>query len=77
MFDWVFSFYFGLANFFNFASTCVWSNSLAYLLQFLGHSFVQRLSSDVRANFDAHAAEHFSCLGDTFIHLHGVGRSVL
>ena len=30
----------------------------------LGHSFVRRLSSDLRSNFDAHAAEHFNLLSD-------------
>ena len=39
----------------------------------LGHSFVRRLSSDLRSNFDARAAEHFNLLGDAVIHLHGVG----
>ena len=42
-------------------------------LLILGHSFVQRLSSDLRSNFDARAAEHFNLLGDAVIHLHGVG----
>ena len=43
----------------------------------LGHSFVRRLSLDVRSNFDARVAEHFHLLGDASIHLHGVGgRSV-
>ena len=39
----------------------------------LGHSFVWRLSSDLRSNFDARAAEHFNLLDDAVIHLHGVG----
>ena len=39
----------------------------------LGHSFGRRLSSDLRSNFDAHAAEHFNLLGDAVIHLHGIG----
>ena len=39
----------------------------------LGHSFVRRLSSELRSNFDARAAEHFNLLGDTVIHLHSVG----
>ena len=39
----------------------------------LGHSFVRRLSSDLRSNFDARAAEHFNLLGDAVIHVHGVG----
>ena len=39
----------------------------------MGHSFVRRLSSDVRFNFDARAAQHFHLLGDASIHLHGVG----
>ena len=39
----------------------------------LGHSFVRRLSSDLRSNFDARAGEHFNLLGDAVIHLHGVG----
>ena len=39
----------------------------------LGHSFVRRLSSDLRSNFDARAAKHFNHLGDAVIHLHGVG----
>ncbi|PFX15373.1 hypothetical protein AWC38_SpisGene20400 [Stylophora pistillata] len=38
-----------------------------------GHSFVRRLSSDLRSNFDARAAKHFNRLGDAVIHLHGVG----
>ena len=39
----------------------------------LGHSFGWRLSSDLRSNFDALAAEHFNLLGDATIHLHGMG----
>ena len=39
----------------------------------LDHWFVRRLSSDLRSNFDARAAEHFNLLGDAVIHLHGVG----
>ena len=39
----------------------------------LGHSVGRRLSSDLRSNFDALAAEHFNLLGDAVIHLHGVG----
>ena len=39
----------------------------------LGHSFVRRLSSNLRSNFDDRAAEHFNLLGDAVIHLHGVG----
>ena len=39
----------------------------------LGHSFVRRLSADLRSNFDARAAEHFNLLGDAVIHLHGLG----
>ena len=35
----------------------------------LGHSFVRRLSSDLRSNFDARAAKHFNLLGDAVIHL--------
>ena len=43
-----------------------------------GHSFVRRLSSDLRSNFDAHAAELSDPLGDASIHLHGVGgRTVM
>ena len=38
-----------------------------------GHSFVRRLSSDFRSNFDARAAEHFHLLGNASIHFHGVG----
>ena len=38
----------------------------------LGHSFVRRLSSDLRSNFDAPTAENFNLLGDAVIHLHGV-----
>ena len=37
------------------------------------HSFVRRLSSDIRSNFDARAAELFDLLGDASIHLHGLG----
>ena len=36
-----------------------------------GHSFVGRLSSDLRSNFDALAAEHSNLLGDAV--MHGVG----
>ena len=43
----------------------------------LGHSFVRRLSSDLRSNFDACAAKHFNLLGDAVIHLHGVGSRTL
>ena len=43
----------------------------------LGHSFVRRLSSDLRSNFDARAAKHFNLLGDAVIHLHGVGGRTL
>ena len=39
----------------------------------LSLSFVRRLSSDLRSNFDARATEHFNLLGDVVIHLHGVG----
>ena len=39
----------------------------------LRHSFVRRLSSDLRSNFDAPAAKHFNLLGDAEIHLYGVG----
>ena len=43
-----------------------------------GHSFVRRLSSDLRSNVDAHAAELSDPLGDASIHLHGVGgRTVM
>ena len=31
------------------------------------------LSSNLRSNFDAPAAEHFNLLGDAVIHLYGVG----
>ena len=34
----------------------------------LGHSFVRRLSSDLRSNFDARAAKHFNLLGDAVMH---------
>ena len=43
----------------------------------LGHSFVRRLSSDLKSNFDARAAKHFNLLGDAVIHLHGVGGRTL
>jgi len=39
----------------------------------LGHSFVRRLSSDLRSNVDARAAAHFNLFGDALIHLRGVG----
>ena len=38
-----------------------------------GHSFVRRLSSDLRSNFDARGAEFSDLLGDASINLHGVG----
>ena len=87
--DWVFSFDFGLVNFLDFACTCARSNSQLSSIRIsffgfvffrspptvliLGHSFVRRLSSDLRSNFDPRAAEHFNLLGDAVIHLHGVG----
>ena len=43
----------------------------------LCHSFVRRLSSELRSNFDARAAEHFNLLGDAVIHLHGVGGRIV
>ena len=43
-----------------------------------GHSFVRRLSSDLKSNFDARAAELSDPLSDASIHLHGVGgRTVM
>ena len=38
----------------------------------LGHSFVRRLSSDLRSNFDARAAKHFNLLGDAVINVWAV-----
>ena len=61
------------SNFF-FGFNFLW---LPHLLQILGHSFVRRLSSDLRSNFDARAAKHFNLLGYDVIHLHGVGGRTL
>ena len=79
----------GLVDFFYPACTSAWSSvhfsSVPSLVWFflmssspppvliLGHSFVLRLSSDLRSCFDAHTAEHFKLVGDAVIHLHGVG----
>ena len=48
------------------------SHGIALMFLILGHSFVQRPSSDLSFRFDTHACKHFHLLSDAMIHLHGV-----
>ena len=58
-------------NFFLWFVFLITSSPLTVLI--MGHSFVRRLSSDLKSNFHARAVEHFYLWGDALIHLHGVG----
>lgn len=39
----------------------------------LGHSFVRRLQSDLRSNFDTRASVDFGFRGTTTVYMHGIG----
>ena len=39
----------------------------------IGHSFVRRLKSDLRVQFDERAFRHFGLCGSAVVHMHGVG----
>ena len=39
----------------------------------LGHSFVKRLKTNLRSNFDLRAGGNFKLWGTVSVHLHGVG----
>ena len=39
----------------------------------IGHSFVRRLKSDLRVQFDERASKNFGLCGSAVVHMHGVG----
>ena len=40
----------------------------------IGHSFVRRLKSDLRVQFDERASKNFELCGSAVVHMHGVGH---
>ena len=52
---------------------CIQMASSLHPVLLLGHSFVRRLSEDLRSQFDKRADENFKLSNDAIVHLHGVG----
>ena len=55
------------------ALLCIQMASSLHPVLLLGHSFVRRLSEDLRSQFDKRADENFKLSNDAIVHLHGVG----